>query len=598
MNEWFEYIDNNRCVIHIGELCKLLLKNIWIIILATLVLGGGAYAYSTFCITPLYQSSIKMYVNNSVNTADSTSITSSDITASQNLVDTYAVVLTSYPTLSAVIEQTGVSYSYEQLSAMISTSAIDETEVFRVTVTSSDAAEAAMLANAIADIAPEQIMEIVTGSSVKVVEYARIETSKSSPHRSRYALMGAMAGFVLSCGGIMLLSLLRNGMSVEEKIRRDFKNKAILSVIPLMGDDEKEKGGRKGKKKKSGKSKRSKKKMSEYEAELCAELSFASSEAYKLLRENITFCFSDKKECRIVGVTSSMRSEGKTTTAINLAYTLALANKKVCLIDCDFRLPSIAKRLNLKKKPGMTNFLVGQSYGENVMQPYSTSQANFIIIAAGDVPPNPSELLGSVHMQEVLEIISKSFDYIILDLPPVGIVSDALTVTKLLDGMLFVVREDYYDRRLLSESMRTLEGVDTKLIGMVVTRSTSQKKEYRRYNYKYGYQYGYDYGYGYGSTEKAAQAAAVSDADADTDPGTSGFGTGISGQGTAEFGAGTTGRAAAVLGAGTSGQDTAEHGAGTSGQTTEASSAGTSFTSDGDVGADSDEKVGRYEALK
>ncbi|MCD8023460.1 MAG: Wzz/FepE/Etk N-terminal domain-containing protein, partial [Lachnospiraceae bacterium] len=190
MSEWFEYVDNNRIVIHLGELLKLLLRNIWVIILTTLVLGGGAYLYSSRCITPLYQSSIKMYVNNTSNASDSTSITSSDITASQYLVETYTVVLTSYPTLSEVIEETGVSYTYEQLSSMISTSAINDTEVFRVTVTSSDPEEAAMLANAIAEIAPDEIMEVVSGSSVKVVEYARIATTISSPNCSRYAMMG------------------------------------------------------------------------------------------------------------------------------------------------------------------------------------------------------------------------------------------------------------------------------------------------------------------------------------------------------------------------------------------------------------------------
>ncbi|MCD7818887.1 MAG: Wzz/FepE/Etk N-terminal domain-containing protein, partial [Lachnospiraceae bacterium] len=93
MNEWLEYIDGNRYFIHLGQLTKLLLRNIWIIILCTLLLCTGAYAYSNICITPLYKSSVKMYVNNTTNSSDTTSITSSDITASQNLVDTYAVVL-------------------------------------------------------------------------------------------------------------------------------------------------------------------------------------------------------------------------------------------------------------------------------------------------------------------------------------------------------------------------------------------------------------------------------------------------------------------------------------------------------------------------
>ncbi|MCD7867851.1 MAG: Wzz/FepE/Etk N-terminal domain-containing protein [Clostridiales bacterium] len=312
MNEWIEYMDENRYVIHLGELCKLLLRNIWIIILSTVLFCGAAFTYSAFCITPLYQSFIKMYVNNSTNASDATSITSSDIAASQNLVETYAVVLTSRPTLEAVIEQSGVDYTYEQLQSMISTASIDETEVFQVIVTSADPVEAAEIANAIAEIAPDEIMEVVSGSSVKIVEYATVATRKSSPDNTKNALIGAMAGFLISCGGILLLSLLRNGMSVEEKIRRDFKDTAVLSVIPFMGKKKKRKKG----------------KAAEEDAELCGQLSFASAESYKLLRENISFCFSEDASCRIIGVTSSMKSEGKTTTAINLAYALALSKKR------------------------------------------------------------------------------------------------------------------------------------------------------------------------------------------------------------------------------------------------------------------------------
>ncbi|MCD7752025.1 MAG: polysaccharide biosynthesis tyrosine autokinase [Lachnospiraceae bacterium] len=495
MNEWIEYLDNNRAVIHLDGLFKLLLRHIAVIILSTILLAGAGFVYSAYFIEPLYQSSIKMYVNNSVNASTSTNITTSDITASQYLVETYAVVLTSYPTLSEVIEQTGVSYTYEQLSSMISTSAIDDTEVFRVTVTSTDPVEAAEIANAIAEIAPDEIVEIISGSSVKVIEYARVATSKSSPNIQRYIMMGGMLGFVLSCGVIMLLSLIQNGLTTEEKIHRDFKDKAVLSVIPQMGD--------------ASNKKNKKKSNPDENAELCGKLSFAPAEAYKLLRANITFCFSDDKACRVIGVTSSVRSEGKTTTSINLAYTLAQTNQRVCLVDCDFRLPSVSKTLEIRQKPGMTNFLVGQANGKEVLQKYTSGSTRLYVIASGDIPPNPSELLASDRMQTVIRMLEETFDYVILDLPPIGIVSDALGVTKYTDGLLFVVREDMYDKKMMNESMRTLNGVDARILGMVVTHSSTQQKEYRRYGGKYGSKYGYQYGYQYGYGSEAAAGSVV-----------------------------------------------------------------------------------------
>ncbi len=489
MNEWIEYTDDDETVIHLDELLKLFLHHIIAIILTTLLLGGAGFALSSYVITPLYESAIKMYVNNSVNSSSSTSITNSDLTAAQSLVDTYAVVLTSYPTLSEVIEQTGVSYTYEELYDMIETESIDSTEVFSVTVTSPDPEEAAEIANAIAEIAPDEIMEVVSGSSVKVIEYARVATEKSSPSVARFTVVGAFLGFILSCGCIMLFSLVKNGESTEDKIRRSFKDKAVLSVIPQMGKTQK--NGKKSKK-------------DDDAAELCEKLSFAAAESYKLLRANISFCFSDQQDCHVIGVTSSVRSEGKSTTSINLAYTLAQTNQRVCLVDCDFRLPSVSKSLKIKQKPGMTNFLAGQAGGKAVLQKYSAGGTRLYIIAAGDIPPNPSELLGSDRMQTVLEMLRETFDYVILDLPPIGIVSDALGVSKYIDGMLFVIREDFYDRKLVSSSLRTLDNMEARLLGMVVTHSTSQQKEYRRYGSKYGGKYGDGYGYGYGQTPEVS----------------------------------------------------------------------------------------------
>lgn len=490
MNEWIEYLDDDETVIHLDELFKLFLKHIAVIILSTFLLAGVGFVYSAFFITPLYESSISMYVNNSVNSSSSTSITSSDITASKYLVDTYVAVLTSRTTLNEVIEQTGVSYTYEELKDMISTEAVDDTEVFEVTVTGADPEEAAEIANAIAQIAPDKIAEIVSGSSVKVIDYAVVATDKSSPSIARYVVIFAMVGFILSCGGIMLFSLIQNGMTAEEKIRRDFKDKAVLSVIPQMGDTTK--------KKKKGKNE-------EENAELCGKLSFAPAEAYKLLRANVTFCFSDDKPCRVIGVTSSVRSEGKSTTSINLAYTLAQTSNRVCLIDCDFRLPSVSRTLHIRQKPGMTNFLVGQASGKEVLQKYTSEGTRLYVIPSGDIPPNPSELLTSNRMQTVLRMLEETFDYVILDLPPIGIVSDALGVAKYTDGLLFVVREDTYERKLVSRSIHTLDSAEAKILGMVVTHSSSQQKEYRRYGGKYGSSYGD--GYGYGSAAASASGS-------------------------------------------------------------------------------------------
>lgn len=238
-------------------------------------------------------------------------------------------------------------------------------------------------------------------------------------------------------------------------------------------------------------------------------LNFAAAEAYRLLRTNLLFSLPDEQRCRIIGITSSNAGEGKSTTALNLAYMLAEADKTVMLIEADMRLPTISKRLGLETTPGLSNLLAGLSSGKEVIRRTSLED-KLLVIPSGDIPPNPSELLGSEQMKTALEVFSQSADFIILDLPPINEVSDALVVSRLVDGIVMIVRQNYSSRRALAEAMRQLEQANAKVLGFVMTAANTMNKwsgykgNYKKYS-KYGYRHGYGYGYGYRS--KYAQAA-------------------------------------------------------------------------------------------
>lgn len=237
------------------------------------------------------------------------------------------------------------------------------------------------------------------------------------------------------------------------------------------------------------------------------KLNFAVSEAYKLLRTNLTFSMPDEKQkCRIIGVTSAMRGEGKSTTAINLAYTIAETGKRVLLLEGDMRLPTLAKRLNLESTPGLSNLLAGLVEGTEALQKSGLIK-NMYVITSGDIPPNPSELLGSDQIRIVLDLLSQAFDYIVLDLPPVTVVSDALVISKLTSGMIVVVRQDYCSKRLLNDTIRQLQFVDARVLGLVMTGSNSSNGSYKYKKYgKYGHTYGYGYGrYGQSGRKSAKE---------------------------------------------------------------------------------------------
>lgn len=213
-------------------------------------------------------------------------------------------------------------------------------------------------------------------------------------------------------------------------------------------------------------------------------LSFTALEQYKLLRANLDFTLPEDVKHPVIGITSSIKAEGKSTTSINLAYVLAERGDKVLLIDADLRLPSIARKMGVSKTPGLTDLLMGREVDLSVFK--SQVLDNWYILPAGEIPPNPSELLGSKRTRKLLDTLKEKFDYIILDLPPVNIVSDALSVSGFLTGMVLVVRQGYTEMKELERSYNQLKLSNVNILGCVMTHAKTQEGSYKKYkSYKY-----------------------------------------------------------------------------------------------------------------
>ena len=225
---------------------------------------------------------------------------------------------------------------------------------------------------------------------------------------------------------------------------------------------------------------------------------FFTQEAYKTLRSNIIFSLTGEEGNKIIQVTSAMMSEGKSITSVNLAISFAQTDRKVLLIDCDLRRPKLASLLSLGANVGLSNVLVDHTLLEQAILP--TKVPNLSVMTSGEIPPNPSELLGSKRMTALLEELRQVYHYIILDTPPVNMVTDAVVLAPMSDGVLFVVRARHSDKGSVRDATEQLEYAKVKILGYVLNGVDSERGgygsgKYRKYKKYKGYGYGYGYGY-------------------------------------------------------------------------------------------------------
>ncbi len=215
--------------------------------------------------------------------------------------------------------------------------------------------------------------------------------------------------------------------------------------------------------------------------------SFSVQEAYKTLRTNLSFSLPGTG-CKCIGVTSANRGDGKSSVAVNLAISYAQINKKVIILDCDMRLPTVAAKLGIDSKPGLSNFLVG-SNTLNDMLIRRIDDKGIDVFPAGNIPPDPTTLLESPSMAELIEVLKNHYEYIIVDLPPLMPVSDAAILSKYIDGFIIVVRHEKSEFAKIQETLHQLEFSGAKVLGFVYN-GKNLENHYRKSN-KYYYYYDY-----------------------------------------------------------------------------------------------------------
>ena len=320
---------------------------------------------------------------------------------------------------------------------------------------------------------------------VQIVDYARLP-SLSSINQNRILLMGLIFGMLAAIALIIIIELMDNTIKTNYDIEKN--SLTVLGVIPSIGGEDSPKtsifSGIKNYLTNSRSSRGGVKRRLITKEDPRSPV----SEAYRSLRTSMLYTNIDKKT-RSILVSSAGPGEGKTTTVANMAITYANLGKKTLLIDTDLRRPVVHKIMNLDKEPGITNYLAGKidNFDELVK---STDIENLYAVTSGIIPPNPSELLGSIKMGELINALEKDWDMILFDSPPLVAVTDATMVSKEIDSIVIVVKVGQTDKKAFEHTIQSLRNVGAP-IGGVVLNAVTHKNSYGSYYYYYQYYHYY-----------------------------------------------------------------------------------------------------------
>lgn len=450
------------------------LRRRWKVVLLCLFATLAIASVVTWQTTPLYASSTRIFVSTSP--SDSAQAYQGNLFATQRITS-YASLVRDRPLAEKVADDLGGAISPDVLRDEVSATVDPDTVILQITATDPDP----MLARDIAQAYAEQIRDLIAQLETpdnknvplvkaSIVDNAQVSETPVSPKPVRNLGLAFVLGLLLGVGVAVLRELLDTSVSSEDDV-------AQVTTTPILGHIAADPSA-----------------VKRTPAEVLSDVT-PWAEAFRVLRTNMQFVEVDRDQ-RVFVVSSSLPSEGKSTTAVSLAITLALAGHKVALVECDLRRPLIAKRLGLDGAVGTTSVLIGKIQLADAMQSYADTGLD--VLACGPIPPNPSELLQSNAMEKMLGELRDSYEIVILDAPPLLPVTDAALLSAQADGALVVVRHGRTTRDQLRHAIERIEAVDAKAIGVVInlapTRRTSR-------GYGYGYGYGYSYGYSYKSLE-------------------------------------------------------------------------------------------------
>lgn len=444
-------------------------RRAWILILITSAVGLAGGVAATILVEPTYRAETELFI--SVRAAgDGASEVVQGNSAAQQKVTSYLEVIRSATVLQPVIDElhldTDVAHLAEHMTALSPANSV----LVRLSVLDHDPETAKRITGATAT----SFETVVTGNlerasddgpslvGVQIIEPPTLPTEPVSPDPAKNLALGLLVGLTLG----IAIALARQAMDTRIRSRVDVE---ATTPIPLLGDITHDPTAQ------------------DRPLIVHDDPRNPRAEAFRTLRTNVQFVELDDAK-RTFTITSAMPSEGKSTTAVNLALTLAAAGSRVALVDADLRRPRIAEMIGVEGAVGLTDLLIGKAELEDVLVPWG--RGGLRVLPAGTIPPNPSELLASEAMRRLVDTLIDDHDAVIIDAPPVLPVTDAAILSRLTGGALLIVAAGRTSRPQLRAAIATLENVGSRALGVVMTMRRMNKREDSSAYYAYSEQRG------------------------------------------------------------------------------------------------------------
>lgn len=442
------------------ERLRIILSNIYIVLLFVVLGGGVSFFYATN-IPVTYESKSLIYIVD-----EETYLPDKNIS-----LETIVAHIKTRDLLDNVRRELDLSYNYQEFLSLLNINILEKTHLLEIKATSLLDVEPKLIIETLLQKFEEKMTEFYPNLSLKIVDKAIISDVNAKDLMNFYLSLGMIIGGFIGIVLVLMFGSTVNYIKNHEDLKKQLDIKSV-GIVPDYSVDEEN-------------AKNSKDKNKKENQPVILGGSSIVSESYRIIRTNLDFL-----DLKVINFTSTTSSEGKSESIINVALAFSLIGKKVLVIDCDLRKPVIHKRFNLNRGQGLSDVIIYNrlSEYENYIQKYNipNKEISLDVLSAGSKISNPSELLHSPRFASFIEKVKEDYDLVLIDCPPVSLMTDAVVVSKISDGTAFIVEYNKNNTDLIKSSLEQLTDVNAFVVGGIITKVDIRKQK-RLYGSKYEY---------------------------------------------------------------------------------------------------------------